>query len=251
MKSTFNVISDGSSLLDEHRNDAWLIDSESEWLKCKKGCFKMRPPNSSLEVQHTVSAAVILPVISECPHTVILQNWASWVSGGAYRLTRTDAPKYWRGTRRGAHPRCRQQPGLVARVHDAKASGAPSQTSAKTPAHCGSPDFSRPQGAAGSKRGRLAGCERLCTRDIRVGALCAGRGAAASHLPGLPGGNQSSTATALAPSPAGSTRGGPRTAGVGPSHTRARWLGPARRQQRVVTTLTARLKHNTGIFRIA
>jgi hypothetical protein len=105
VKSTFNVISDGSSLLDEHRNDAWLIDSESEWLKCKKGCFKMRPPNSSLEVQHTVSAAVILPVISECPHTVILQNWASWVSGGAYRLTRTDAPKYWRGTRRGAHPR--------------------------------------------------------------------------------------------------------------------------------------------------
>ena len=81
MKSTFNVISDGSSLLDEHRNDAWLIDSESEWLKCKKGCFKIRPPNSSLEVQHTVSAAVILPVISECPHTVILQNWASWVSG--------------------------------------------------------------------------------------------------------------------------------------------------------------------------
>ena len=86
MKSTFNVISDGSSLLDEHRNDAWLIDSESEWLKCKKGCFKIRPPNSSLEVQHTVSAAVILPVISECPHTVILQNWASWVSGGAYRV---------------------------------------------------------------------------------------------------------------------------------------------------------------------
>ena len=75
------------------------------------------------------------------------------------------------GTRRGAHPRCRQQPGLVARVHDAKASGAPSQTSAKTPAHCGSPDFSRPQGAAGSKRGRLAGCERLCTRDIRVGDI--------------------------------------------------------------------------------
>eukprot|EP01044_Picomonas_judraskeda_P020669 COSAG03_NODE_4659_length_1476_cov_1.968773_1_plen_89_part_10 len=33
----------------QHRNDAWLIDSESEWLKCKKGCFKIRPPNSSLE----------------------------------------------------------------------------------------------------------------------------------------------------------------------------------------------------------
>ncbi len=64
----------------------------------QKGCFKIRPPNSSLEVQHTVSAAVILPVISECPHTVILQNWASWVSGGAYRLTRGPTHRNTRGT---------------------------------------------------------------------------------------------------------------------------------------------------------
>ena len=57
VKSAFNVISDGSSLLGEHRDGACLIGSESEWLKCKKGCFKTRPPNSSIEVQHTVSAA--------------------------------------------------------------------------------------------------------------------------------------------------------------------------------------------------
>ena len=75
MKSTFNVISDGSSLLDEHRNDAWLIDSESEWLKCKKGCFKIRPPNSSLEVQHTVSAAVILPVSAAAVDTSAEKFW--------------------------------------------------------------------------------------------------------------------------------------------------------------------------------
>jgi hypothetical protein len=42
VKSTFNVISDGSSLLGEHRDGACLIGSEGEWLKYKRGCFKTK-----------------------------------------------------------------------------------------------------------------------------------------------------------------------------------------------------------------